>query len=86
MAQKKNSNIKERQIGKNSTIKKPLIDPRYKNTIWTVFFLIVLLIFFIMNNTIQVSERGPYPPTFNSSNHEVPSKKISNELDIVTHK
>ena len=86
MAQKKNSNIKERQIGKNSTIKKPLIDPRYKNTIGTVFFLLVLLVFFIMNNTVQVPESGPYPPTFNSSNHEMPSKKISNELDIITHK
>jgi hypothetical protein len=86
MAQKKNPNIKERQIGKNSTIKKPLIDPRYKNTIWTVFFFIVLIIFFIMNNTVQVPEQGPYPPTFNSSNHDEPSKKISSELDINTHK
>ena len=86
MAQKKNNNIKERQIGKNFPVKKPLIDPRYKNTVWTVFFLIILLVFFIMNNTIQVAEKGPYPPTFNSSNHEEPSKKVSNELDINTHK
>ena len=86
MAQKKNNTIKERQIGKKVTVKKPFIDPRYKNTIWTTFFLIILLVFFIMNNTVQVSEKGPYPPTFNSSNHEEPSKKISNELNFDTHK
>jgi hypothetical protein len=86
MAQKKSTSIKERQIGKNFPVKKPLIDPRYKNTIWTAFFLIILVVFFIMNNTVQVSEKGPYPPTFNSSNHEVPSKKISAELDLNTRK
>ena len=86
MAQKKNSNIKERQIGKNFPVKKPLIDPRYKNIVWTVFFLIILLVFFIMNNTVQVAEKGPYTPTFNSSSHEEPVKKVSNELDINTHK
>lgn len=82
MAQKKNYNTKERQIGKNTLVKKPLIDPRYKNTVWTLFFLIVLSVFFIMNNTVQVPERGPYPPTFNPSNHEEPSKKVSGELNF----
>jgi hypothetical protein len=86
MAQKKNTNIKERQIGKNPVVKRPLIDPRYKNTVWTIFFLIVLVVFFIMNNTVQVPDAGPYPPTFNSSNHDVPSNKVSNELEIKTHK
>ena len=86
MAQKKNTNIKERQIGKNIPVKKPFIDPRYKNTVWTVFFIIVLLVFFIMNNTVQVTEKGPYPPTFNSSNHEEPSKKVGLELELNTHK
>jgi hypothetical protein len=85
MAQKKN-NIRERQIGKNPVVSKPFIDPRYKNTIWTIFFLIVLLVFFIMNNTVQVSEKGPYPPTFNPSNHEQPTKKVSSELDFNNHK
>jgi hypothetical protein len=86
MAQKKNSSTKERQIGKNNPVKKPLIDPRYKNTIGTVFFLIVILVFLIMNNTIQVPEKGPYPPTYNSSNHEVPVKKLCPELELITHK
>jgi hypothetical protein len=86
MAQKKNTNVKERQIGKNIVVKKPLIDPRYKNTVWTVFFLIVLAVFFIMSNTVQVAEKGPYPPTYNSLNHEEPSKKVSPELDLNTQK
>ena len=86
MAQKKNNITKERQIGKNYPVKKPFIDPRYKNTVWTIFFLVVLLVFFIMNNTVQVSEKGPYPPTYNSSNHEEPVKKVSPELELITHK
>jgi hypothetical protein len=86
MTQKKNSNIKERQIGKKAPVRKPLIDPRYKNTIWTVIFLIVLLFFFIMNNTVQVPEKGPYPPTYNPSTQEQPSKKVSSELEFETHK
>ena len=85
MAQKKNNITKERQIGKNYPVKKPFIDPRYKNTVWTVFFLVVLMVFFIMNNTVQVSEKGPYPPTYNSSNHEEPVKKVSSELELITH-
>jgi len=65
MAQKKNKQ-KPRQIGKTTVVqKKPLIDPRYKNTVWTVVIIIVLLIFFIINNTRSVPEHGPYPPGFN---------------------
>jgi uncharacterized integral membrane protein len=65
MAQKKKKQ-KTRQIGKTTVAqKKPLIDPRYKNTVWTVVILIVLLIFFIINNTRSVPEHGPYPPGFN---------------------
>ncbi len=62
---KKNLNKKERQIGKTKIEKKPLIDPRYKNAIWTTIVLIVLLIFFIVNNTRKEPERGPYPPNYN---------------------
>jgi len=56
--------LKERQIGKKKIEKKPLIDPRYKNTIWTAVILIILLIFFIINNTKDVPDRGPYPPNY----------------------
>ena len=54
----------ERQIGKKKIEKKPLIDPRYKNTVWTAVILIILLIFFIVNNTKDVPDGGPYPPNY----------------------
>ena len=81
MAQKKN-NVRERQIGKKTTTKKPLIDPRYKNTIWTIIITVILVIFFIVNNTVSVPDKGPYPPTYNSSTQDTPSKKVSSELDF----
>jgi len=55
---------KERQIGKKKVEKKPIIDPRYKNVVWTTIILIILLIFFIINNTKDVPDRGPYPPNY----------------------
>jgi len=84
MAQKKN-NIKERQIGKKPSVKKPFIDPRYKSTFWTVVITVALFIFFIINNTRSVPESGPYPPGFTDSSHPSPEKKVSSELDF-THK
>ncbi|MFO7448040.1 MAG: hypothetical protein R6W90_16885 [Ignavibacteriaceae bacterium] len=67
MAQKR-SNPKERQIGKKQPEKKHLIDPRYKNTVWTTAIIVVLIIFFIINNTREVPEIGPFPPGFNPGN------------------
>jgi hypothetical protein len=84
MAQKKN-NIKERQIGKKTTVKKPFIDPRYKNTFWSLVITLVLIIFFIVNNTRSVPDSGPYPPAYSDSNHPQPDKKVSSELEF-THK
>jgi hypothetical protein len=55
---------KEKQIGKKKAEKKPLIDPRYKNIVWTTIILIILLIFFIINNTKDVPDKGPYPPNY----------------------
>jgi uncharacterized integral membrane protein len=63
MAMKKQKN-KQRQIGKTAVEKKPLIDPKHKNTFWTVIILAILLIFFIVNNTRDVPEQGPYPPGY----------------------
>ncbi len=60
MAMKKQKN-KQRQIGKTAVEKKPLIDPKHVNTLWTVLILAILLIFFIVNNTRDVPEQGPYP-------------------------
>ena len=53
MAQK-NNKPRERQIGKTKIEKKHLIDPKYKNTVWTIVILVILVIFFIINNTRDV--------------------------------
>lgn len=66
MAQKKVKQ-KERQIGKKATEQKPFINPRYKNAIWTGIILFILLVFFIINNTREVPERGPYPPYYDTN-------------------
>lgn len=61
---------KERKIGKSETGKKPLIDPRYKNLFWTTVTIVILLVFFIMNNTRTEPEQGPYPPYYNPSGNQ----------------
>lgn len=61
----KNSKPRERKIGKATVEKKPLIDPKYKNSFWTIFIVVVLVIFFIINNTRSEPEQGPYPPNYN---------------------
>lgn len=68
---KKNLNKNNRQIGKKKIESKTLIDKRYKNAIWTAVILIVLLIFFIVNNTREVPERGPYPPNYSGPKVEI---------------
>ena len=73
MAKKKQKN-KQRQIGKTTVEKKPLIDPKHKNTIWTVIILVILLIFFIFNNTRDEPEQGPYPPGYKRVNVETNSQ------------
>ncbi len=71
MAQK-NRKPRERQIGKTQKAeKKPLIDPRYKNTVWTIVIIIILTIFFIVNNTRQVPEEGPTPPGVSNTKAQV---------------
>lgn len=64
---KNNKTVKERKIGKQVVEKKPGMDPKTKNTIWTVVTIIILLIFFIVNNTRTEPEQGPYPPNYTSS-------------------
>ena len=61
----KNSNInRDRKIGKQVIEKKPGMDPKLKSTIWTVITVIVLIVFFIVNNTRTEPEEGPYPPNY----------------------
>jgi hypothetical protein len=76
----KKSKPRERQIGKKQLQKKPLIDPRYKNAVWTAVILIILLIFFIVNNTRSVPESGPYPPNYDPAKHEHPGTTLNPEL------
>jgi hypothetical protein len=52
--------------------KKPWIDPRYKSFVNTIIFILVLLIFFIVNNTRKEPESGPYPPYYNTDKIEIP--------------
>lgn len=63
MSKKKNKS-KQRQIGKSTPEKKPLIDPKYKNMFWTIFVIVVLIVFFIVNNTRTEPQEGPYPPGY----------------------
>jgi len=83
MAQKR-SKPKERQIGKKQVERKPLIDPRYKNTFWTLVIILVLVIFFIINNTRSVPSQGPYPPTYNSAAQPKPDTAIDPRLQMDT--
>jgi uncharacterized integral membrane protein len=41
---------------------------KHKSTIWTVIVLVILTIFFIINNTRKVPDEGPYPPNYLNEN------------------
>lgn len=85
MAKQKNR-PKNRPIGKKPVEKKHLIDPKYKNTFWTTVFIIVLVIFFIVNNTRSVPERGPYPPNYTSSKETIQKSIIDSRISFVAPK
>jgi hypothetical protein len=55
---------RERKIGKQVVNKKPLIDHKLRSRIWTGIIIIVLLVFFIINNTKPEPEEGQYPPNY----------------------
>jgi hypothetical protein len=71
---------KERQIGKKTVEKKPLINPKYKNTFWTGVIVIILFIFLIINNTRSVPDQGPYPPSYNPSSTVKPDSAVDKKL------
>jgi len=48
------------------------MDPKLKSRIWTVITIIILLAFFIINNTRTEPAEGPYPPNY------IPSQSNSN--------
>ncbi|HEX2867297.1 MAG TPA: TlpA disulfide reductase family protein [Ignavibacteriales bacterium] len=55
---------KERKIGNKQQAKKPLIDPKYKNLVFTGILVLVIAIFFIVNNSRNEPSEGPYPPNY----------------------
>ena len=61
-----------RNLGIKETKKESEFYHKHKNTIWTIVVLIILTIFFIVNNTREVSENGPYPPNYNEN--KIPDK------------
>jgi hypothetical protein len=80
---KKVNKPRPREIGRQKKEKKYLIDPRYKNLFWTVVFLVVLLVFFIVNNTRDVPESGPNPPGYDTQKEQdAISRDVPSELEI----
>lgn len=61
------NNIKQNEEENSEKKKKQLIDPQKKNLIYTIIFLGVFLIFFVVNNSGPEPEQGPYPPGYNKS-------------------
>lgn len=84
MAQQKKINSKEKLTSKKPEEKKHFINPRYHNTVWTAVIVVVLTIFFIVNNTKSVQERGPYPPNYNSPKGEISKQFIDSRIGLIT--
>ena len=74
MAKKRNSSKSGssspigKQAGKQHEESKPEFYHKHKSTIWTIIVLILLAIFFIVNNTRKIPEHGAYPPNYNGAN------------------
>ena len=83
MAQQKKANPKDKPIGKKPVEKKHLINPRYKNTFLTIILVVVLTIFFIVNNTKSVQERGPYPPNYTSATGSIQKTIIDSRISFI---
>ena len=82
MTKKKKTNLKDKPIGKKTEEKKHLINPKYANTFWTIVVLVILTIFFIVNNTKSVQERGPYPPNYGSSKDSIQKTMIDSRINF----
>lgn len=82
MAQQKIKS-KDRPIGKKPEAKKHFINPRYKNTFWTIIIVVILTIFFIVNNTKSVQERGSYPPNYISPKGTIQKAIIDSRISFI---
>lgn len=49
-------------IGKQAVKPESEFYTKHKSTIWTIIVLVILTIFFIINNTREIPDEGPYPP------------------------
>jgi hypothetical protein len=74
---------KDKPIGKKPIEKKHLINPRYKNTFWTIVIVVILTIFFIVNNTRSVQERGPYPPNYVSPKGTIQKAIVDSRISLI---
>jgi len=68
---KKNKTTKPKStypIGKQQADKEPDFFQKHKSTIWTILVLVLLAIFFVINNTRKIPDQGPYPPNYLKEN------------------
>lgn len=57
-----------KSAAKQQEIKEGDFYHKHKSTIWTIVVLIILVFYFIVNNTRKVAEEGPYPPNYLKGN------------------
>ena len=57
-----------KQAGKQQVEKEPDFYQKHKSTIWTILVLVLLAVFFIINNTKKIPDQGPYPPNYLKGN------------------
>ncbi|MCW8803018.1 MAG: hypothetical protein OQK57_01375, partial [Ignavibacteriaceae bacterium] len=57
-----------KQAGKQQVEKEPDFFQKHKSTIWTILVLILLAVFFVINNTRKIPDQGPYPPNYLKGN------------------
>jgi len=64
-----------KQTGKQEAQKEPDFYLKHKSTIWTILVLVLLAIFFIINNTRKIPDEGPYPPNYNQKKSTIETFK-----------
>lgn len=68
MAKKNKSSNKEKKIGSTVIEHKSFWSyKKNRSRVYTLIFLLIMLYFFIVNNTKDEPKEGPYPPGYNPS-------------------
>jgi peroxiredoxin len=75
---------RDRKIGTKQPEKKTLIDPRYKNLVYTIITIVVIAVFFVINNSRSEPEQGPYPPGYNEKSEAVSQEIIAPEFILTS--